>query len=318
MVTRAASIDIGTNTIRLLIADVSPDGTLTPLRCERIITRLGEGFPAVTTLSRAARDRTLQALASFTHLIREYRASSVHASATSAVREATNSEDFIFRVERQTGITVRVITGPEEARITLRGVLASVAAPEPCLVVDIGGGSTELIVPRNRLPLHTASIRLGAVYLSEQLHFTDPPSRMELLSLDRRIKAALDQEIARNPGLQSLFPSSASARLIGTAGTITTLAAIDQRLAYYDPHKINSHLLTRERIRGIFRQLTGMSRDLRKTVPGLEPGREDLIIPGTAILLNIMDRCGFDTLTVSEGGLLEGMLIDAHGPQCLF
>ena len=314
-VTRAASIDIGTNTFRMLIADISPAGVLTPLRCERIITRLGEGFHTGGTLCEPACRRSLKALDAFMHIIKAYRISHVHAAATSVVREAINGRDFCISVARQTGIAVKVLSGSEEARLTLAGVVTSVQAGDLCLIVDIGGGSTELILSQNGLPLHTASIRLGVVHLSEELLRSDPPSQPELLSLQSRISSLFDAAIARDfsPAIPPL--SHSAARLIGTAGSITTLAAIDQALEQYDPRTITNYRLSRKSINALFDRLAAMKRNERTTVAGLEEGREDLIIPGAAILLHLMIRFGFEVITVSDGGLLEGILIDAHGPQ---
>jgi exopolyphosphatase/guanosine-5'-triphosphate,3'-diphosphate pyrophosphatase len=205
-----------------------------------------------------------------------------------------------------------VLSGAEEARLTLTGVLSSVRADGLCLIVDIGGGSTELILSRDGLPLHTTSIRLGVVHLSEELLQNDPPSQPELLSLKSKIHDRLDLALAHDfsSALPALSPSSVS--LIGTAGTITTLAAIDLKLTQYDPARITNHCLSRSAIEAIFHRLAGMRCDQRATVAGLEEGREDLIIPGTALLLTIMNRFGCETITVSDGGLLEGILIDAY------
>ncbi len=309
--TKAASIDIGTNTLRMLIADISPAGALTPLRCERTITRLGEGFHAGGMLSAPARRRSLEALEAFAHLIKSYPGIQVHAVATSVVREAGNGADFCRRVAQQTGCAVKVLNGEQEARLTLAGVLSSVRADGLCLIVDIGGGSTELILARDGLPLHAASIRLGVVHLSEALLHGDPPSQPELLSLQAAIHDRLDDALAHDvwSALPALSPSPS--RLIGTAGTITTLAAIDLQMTQYDPARITNHCLSRPVIEAIFDRLAGMKRKQRTAAAGLETGREDLIIPGAAVLLHIMRRFSFETITVSDGGLLEGILIDA-------
>ncbi len=315
LVTRAASIDIGTNTLRMLIADISPAGVLTPLHCERIITRLGEGFHTDGTLSEPACRRSLKALDEFMHIIKAYRISRVHAVATSVVREAINGGEFCSSVARQTGIAVKVLSGYEEAHLTLAGVVTSVQAADLCLIVDIGGGSTELILSQNGIPLKTASIRLGVVHLSEQLLRSDPSSQPELLSLQSKISNLIEDAIAQDfsPAITALAASPA--RFIGTAGSVTTLAAIDQSLEQYDSRKITNYCLSREMITGLFDRLAAMKRSERTTVAGLEEGREDLIIPGAAILLHLMIRFGFEVITVSDGGLLEGILIDAYRPQ---
>ena len=179
------------------------------------------------------------------------------------------------------------------------------------VVVDIGGGSTELILARNGLPLHTASIRVGVVHLSEKLLHSDPPSQPELLSLDAKIHEHLDAALADDFSSSLPFPAPASVRLIGTAGTITTLAAIDLKMTRYEPDRVTNHVLSRAAIGAILHRLAAMPRKQRTTIAGLEPGREDLIIPGAALLLHLMNRFGFEAITVSDAGLLEGILIDA-------
>jgi exopolyphosphatase/guanosine-5'-triphosphate,3'-diphosphate pyrophosphatase len=263
-------------------------------------------------LSEPACRRSLKALEAFSHLIQAYPGTRVHAVATSVVREAGNGADFCSRVAQQTGCAVKVLSGAEEARLTLAGVLSCVRADGLCLIVDIGGGSTELILARDGLPLHTASIRLGVVHLSESLLHSDPASQAELLSLTANIHDRFDAALAHDfsSALPALIPSSV--RLIGTAGTITTLAAIDLKMTQYDPARITNHCLSRSVIAAIFHRLAGMTRTQRTTIAGLEEGREDLIIPGAALLLHLMNRFGFETITVSDGGLLEGILIDAH------
>ena len=308
---RAAAIDIGTNTFRLLIADVPPAGELIPVYRERIITRLGEGFHSGGRLSAAACRRSLQALDTFSSSIRDHAARPVHAVATSVVREAVNGPEFVSAVERRTGIGVKVLSSDEEGRLSCAGVLSSVAAPDRSCILDIGGGSTELILSRHRLPPLVLSIRLGAVHLCEELLRSDPPSQQEQSAMHARIKKALDAALAPDAGSPFPAASPASDMLIGTAGTITTLAAIDQALNQYDPRSINNHVLSRDRISSIRCRLSAMKREERMRVTGIEHGREDLIIAGSAIVLQIMDRFGFDLMTVSDGGLLEGILIDA-------
>jgi exopolyphosphatase/guanosine-5'-triphosphate,3'-diphosphate pyrophosphatase len=296
----------------MLIADISPAGALSPLRCERAITRLGEGFHVGGLLSEPACRRSLKALEAFSRLIQSYPVTQVNAVATSVVREAGNGPDFCSRVAQQTGYAVKVLSGAEEARLTLAGVLSSVRADGLCLILDIGGGSTELILARDGRPLHAASIRLGVVHLSESLLHSDPPSPPELLSLKANIHDRFDAAIAHDfsSALTALSPSSG--RLMGTAGTITTLAAIDLKMTQYDPTRITNHCLSRSGIEAIFHRLAGIKRTQRTAIAGLEEGREDLIIPGAALLLHLMNRFGFESITVSDGGLLEGILIDAH------
>jgi exopolyphosphatase/guanosine-5'-triphosphate,3'-diphosphate pyrophosphatase len=177
------------------------------------------------------------------------------------------------------------------------------------LVTDIGGGSTELILSKETRPVKTASINLGVVHLAEQFITSDPPSEQNLAHLHHQIRKNLSLNTLTGY-LATSQPDVDSLSLIGTAGTVTTLAAIDQKLVDYDPIKINNYMLSRETLKAIYTRLITMPLIQRKTIPGLEKGREDVIIPGTAILLEIMDLFQSTALTVSDAGLLEGVLLE--------
>jgi len=313
-VTLAASIDLGTNTFRLLIADISPAGNLAPLRTERIITRLGEGFHRNGLINEEACRRSIEALQGLLGIVASYPVERLYTAATSVVREAVNGRDFLDRVREQTGVRIRVLSGSDEARLSHAGVVSTIAAPPRCLVIDIGGGSTELVLSGNGLPLRTASIPLGVVHLAEQMISTDPPESEELRSLNTAIRnclaARIPRDFIREPAPSA--PFSTAPPLVGTAGSITTLAAIDQGMTCYDPAHINGYRFSRARAATIYARLAATPRDERTSIPGMEHGREDLIIPGAAILLQLMEYLQAESLTVSDGGLLEGILIDAH------
>ena len=310
---RVASLDLGTNTFRLLIADCKEDGTLMPLLRKRVITRLGEGFHLKGRIQSQAVNRARKALKSFSPILDDYQVEQTFAVATSVAREAENGGSITRELSKESGIPIRILTGIEEANLTLKGVFS--VLPEVArlsLVVDIGGGSTELILSEDFQPVKTESIDLGVVHLAEQLITSDPPSERDLDLLHHQIREDLSlNTVSGYLATSSLDKNSLS--LIGTAGTVTTLAAIDQELSDYDPVKINNYPLSRETLKAIYTRITTLPLSERSGIAGLEKGREDLIIPGTAILLEIMDLFQSSALTVSDAGLLEGILIDNCG-----
>ena len=239
----------------------------------------------------------------------------VFAVSTSVARVAKNGEAFIAKVLEQTGISVRIVSGFEEALLTLKGIFSAVdCTTHTSLLFDIGGGSTELIMTEDNVPLQIASIGLGVVHLAEDLITTDPPSPEKLSLLRNGIRNQLHSFDFNRDILNSITDTSQSS-LIGTAGTITTLAAIDQQLERYDSQKINNYRLSLNTVEDIYHLLSNTSLDERKAIIGLEEGREAVILPGAAIVLEIMDYFKFDQLTVSDAGLLEGILLDALGPD---
>jgi exopolyphosphatase/guanosine-5'-triphosphate,3'-diphosphate pyrophosphatase len=310
-----ASLDLGTNTFRLLIAEVVNVDTLVPVITRRAITRLGEGIYKNASIPAKAIERSLKVLKDFSKTINHYKADKVFAVSTSAARDAKNGKEFIYQVYKQTGIQVRILTGLEEAKLTLKGVFSVVdRAPKRSLMFDIGGGSTELILTEGNNIVKTASIRLGVVHLAENLITTDPPAARELSYLRKYINNSivLSDFTIDNRLDKSYRANSMQFPLIGTAGTVTTLAAIDQQMEQYDPLEINNYKLTRETIENIYHRLNTLPISERRKIPGLEEGREVVIIPGTAMVLEIMDYFRFNKLIVSDAGLLEGILLDTQ------
>ncbi|MFH2012961.1 MAG: Ppx/GppA phosphatase family protein [Pseudomonadota bacterium] len=299
---RVASIDIGTNTIRLLIVDIVKRKNLKKILLKRGITRLGEGFIAKREISPKAIERSIKVLDEYLQLTNEYRVKETFAIATSAVREAVNKDEFLTEVYRRTGLKLQVVSEREEASITLKGVLSVINEVNgKTLVIDIGGGSAEFIIAEDKTLLTAHSLDLGAVYLTESFLYSDPPTPMELENL----KEFVDKKLSSLPWTGLSFSS-----LLGTAGTITTLAAIDQELTNYDSEKINKYILTREAVEIIHNRLKSISRGKVGLIPGLERGREDIILAGTIVLLTIMNAFNFKEIKVSDHGLLEGIIID--------
>ena len=293
-----AAIDLGTNTARLLIATQEP---YRQILLQRSITRLGGGFSRETGLSEEAMQRSLAALMGFAEEMSRHRVSRLRAVATSAVRDAANGHDFCLRALAEAGISLEAIDGAEEAALTLAGVESILDRKEGDLAVfDVGGGSTEYTLARDGEPLFSRSLPVGVVRLTEGkagvAEMEDKIGR-ELVKL----KVALEVE-----GLLSRF---SAATLIGTAGTATTLAAIQLEMDQYDYRRVNNFSVARGDVERIFAKLLPLTPKERLEVVGLEPGREDLIIAGTLVVLQTMRIFGFQALKVSDSGLLEGLIL---------
>ena len=307
---RFASLDVGSNTVRLLVAERTPSGSFRPLRIERRITRLGGDFSADGNLDEKAMHRTLEALTAFADLLKPERPEKIFAVGTGVLREAKNEKAFVERVRKHTGLPLRVVTGEEEAGLMLKGVLG--ALPETTssrIVADVGGWSTELVWVEGQEPRKMQSVPVGTVALTERFLNKDPPPQEDLEPLSAwtkrifgEIRKAFEKEGLRMEGLHP--------HLVGTAGTMTTLAAIDRGLTVYDPQKITGHRISRSALEKIYFHLRSIPVEERRQVPGLEKGREDLIIAGGVIALNLLEVFGLETLMVVDSGLLEGILLD--------
>lgn len=294
-----AAIDLGTNTARMLVGTV--DGTtLVHHLVMRRITRLGGGFSITEGISRVAKERTVAALREFASILAGQGVETVRAVATSAVRDAANRQLFCEEVLAETGIKLEVIDGDTEGLLTLRGVQAGLDEhPDTLLVFDVGGGSTEYTIANSSQLLFTESIPLGVVRLSEGK--VTIPAMVEKIA---RELARLRREIEQ----AGLLGALKGATLVGTAGTATTLAAISQQMEEYDYRRVNNYCLELAEIRRIFELLRQMPPVERLKVPGLEAGREDLIIAGILVTMHTMETFGFRSLKVSDFGLLEGVL----------
>lgn len=304
---RIASIDMGTNTFRLLVSETGGEGSLAKLYVGREITRLGEGLtPENMHINPGAMDRALNTLSGFSLKMKEYGVGKLRAVATSAVRESLNGPEFVRKVGEETGIPVEVISGDEEARLTVRGVLNSVGFDTPgCIIFDIGGGSTEYVYVKGGEIMNIESTALGVVRLTEKYLAGETDTESDLKALNSHISGILTEAL-------SSFPQAGSdaLTLIGTAGTPTTLAAIELKLTKYDPVLVNNHMIRRDGIERILKTVLSLPRAERTKIPGLEKGREDLIVPGTAIVLLTMERFMSDRMLVSDAGLLEGIAYD--------
>ena len=301
-----AVIDLGTNTARLLIGRLDTYGIEQVLLMRRI-TRLGGGFSTMSGISDAARTRTIEAVKEFALAIHQHEVSHIKAVATSAVRDAVNGRDFCAAIFRETGITFEVIDGEAEGLLTFQGVKSGLdELSEHLLVFDVGGGSTEYTVAQREQMLFTASLPLGVVRLSE--------GKVTPVAMSEKIGRELSQLKGRLEEADA-FPDLDKCTLVGTAGTATTLAAISLSMTDYDYRRVNNYVIHKSEIRDIYDRLLPLSPAERLSVPGLEKGREDLIIAGILITLGTMDFFGFDRLKVSDFGLLEGLLLAAANDE---
>lgn len=289
---RVASIDIGTNSTRLLVAEYT-GGRLNRIETGLVTTRLGKGMAGGMLLPETMLS-TAGAVDLFYQKARKLGAEAVVAAATSAVRDAANRADLLELVKDKTGLTVRVLSGEEEAALSCRGAFSGLPARlGSALVIDIGGGSTEFIWKKEgRLKL--ASVNAGAVRLTEA-----------------GAGEAVTYEILR-PALEEV-KRSAPERLVGVGGTITTLAAIDQQLAVYDPDRVHGYILSLGGVQRILMMLRDMEIEERKKVPGLRPERADIIVAGVDIARIIMEDLGLESMVVSECDILYGLALEEVG-----
>jgi exopolyphosphatase/guanosine-5'-triphosphate,3'-diphosphate pyrophosphatase len=302
-VTRLGAVDIGTNSTRLMVADV--DGRDAPLRTldrRMRITRLGQGVDATRRFAPEAIERTVAVLREYRRALDEHHVTRVRAVATSAARDATNRDDF-FTAGRDAlgGVELELVSGDEEARLSFLGATTGLDAPSPYLVVDIGGGSTEFIVGTTE-PEGALSVDIGCVRLTEHYLHGDPPTAEELSQAVSVVRDHL-ADVARE------LPQVRGARtLIGLAGTITTVAAIEMGLPEYDAEKIHHFRLTKAAAEDVFRTLATETVAQRRHNPGLEPARADVIVGGAIVAVSILRAFGFEEMLVSEADILDGLI----------
>ena len=307
---RLATIDLGSNTIHLLIAEAAAGARgWRVLEHDQLVTRLGEGLARAGALGEAPMMRTAATVGEYVGRARAAGAGRVLIVATSAVREASNGREFVAALEAATGQRVSVVTGEEEARLTLRGILHGLGAlPGTVVTFDIGGGSTEYLLARDGAVAVTRSLRLGVVPLAERFPFPGPVEPARYDTMRGEIAAQLAREVPAE------IRSAAVDRLVGTAGTVTALAALDLGLARYDAARVQGHVLTRAAVERVLAMLAALPVSGRGALPCLEPARADLIVPGAAIVLETLACLRVEALTVSDFGLREGILADALGP----
>ena len=308
---RVAVVDLGTNSTRLLIADVEPSGDgarprLTEVEKRTVVTRLGQDVDATGSLQDEAIERVVEVLAEYRGLIDEHGAERTVAVLTSAVRDADNGEAFTERVRDEFGLDAQTISGEQEARLTFLGATSErpADAPEPVVVIDIGGGSTEYVVGEGGELRFHVSTQSGAVRQTERHVRTDPPARDEVDAMSEEVRSLIEAEVPAD--VRQMTRAA-----IAVAGTATSLAAIDQKLEPYDPARVHGYVLSLERAREALEMLAAMTDEERRNLPGLHPARAPAIVAGATHLVQALEAFNLDSTEVSEHDLLRGAALEA-------
>jgi exopolyphosphatase/guanosine-5'-triphosphate,3'-diphosphate pyrophosphatase len=300
---RVAAVDLGTNSTRLLVADVR-NGRLEEVVRRLKITRLGEGVDERRRLLPAPIARVRNVLADFRREAEQLGAQRTLAIATSAIRDAENGEAFLGEIEWSYGFSTRLLSGHDEAQLTFRGIAAEREISAETLIVDVGGGSTELVAGGpDGLRFHD-SLDLGCVRLTERFLHSDPPSEAELAECAAAVRSLLAERVP-----DDVRPATA----IGVAGTITSLAALDLGLAQYDPGQVHGHRFTRTSVDEQLARLASLPVAERRELPALDPDRAPVIVAGAVILRQVLDHFGLTELEASERDILDGAALEAAG-----
>jgi exopolyphosphatase / guanosine-5'-triphosphate,3'-diphosphate pyrophosphatase len=303
---RVAVVDIGSNSTRLLVADVTADGALTELERRTRVTRLGDGVDRTGRLADEAMQRVLATLAEYRELIDRHGAGPTVAVLTSAVRDAANGSEFTARVRDDYGLDARAIPGDEEARLTFLGATSERPPDDatPTVVIDIGGGSTELVVGAGHEVGFHVSTQAGVVRHTERHIGHDPPEPAELEALAADVRAIFARQV----------PADIRERTraaIAVAGTATSLGAIDLDLECFDPNKVHGHLLSVGSCAAILERLAALPEPERRTVRGLHPDRAPTIVAGVVMLIEALRAFGLDSTEVSDHDILRGAALEA-------
>jgi exopolyphosphatase/guanosine-5'-triphosphate,3'-diphosphate pyrophosphatase len=297
---RVAVIDVGTNSTRLLVADV--DGGVAPLERRSTVTRLGRGVDLSGRLASEAIEDVCAAIDGYVGILQELGAETVEVIATSAVRDADNGSAFVAELRERFALSARVLDGEEEARLTYLGATSEALPSEPTLVVDIGGGSTELVVGSGSEISFHDSLQAGVVRHSERHINSDPPTAGELEALASDVRGLIADSIGA--GVEAR-------RGIAVAGTPTSLAAVAMELEPYDPTRVHGHVLDLRSIQVILSRLASLPLAERVEVPGLHPDRAPTIVAGIVILIETMRAFDLERITVSEHDILYGTALAA-------
>jgi exopolyphosphatase/guanosine-5'-triphosphate,3'-diphosphate pyrophosphatase len=295
-----ATIDIGTNTVLLLIARLDDLGRIAPLAYEQRVPRLGTGVDRNGILSDESIDRVMGVLKEYRGIMSRYPIDAVTVCGTSAVREAANRKDFAERVRRECGVELEILSGDDEALWTYRGAISGLPNVARATVVDIGGGSTEITLGDRTRIREKISLDVGSVRLTERSFRHDPPTHLELESGIELV----ENEIARAAGFE--FTGST---LIGVAGTTTTLAVLAQGLREFNVSAVTNYSLKQHQVEELFRTLCSLPSSMIRQLSTVMEGRHDVITAGTLILREIMAHFKFDEMLVSERGVRYGLAI---------
>ncbi len=299
--TAVAAIDCGTNSTRLLVADAQGR----PLERLMRITRLGQGVDATGRLAPEAIERCIAVLTEFRGVMDRLHVGRGRLAATSAARDAANGEEFLLAAGEATGLVPELLTGIDEGRLSMAGAVADLDPTDgPFLVLDIGGGSTELIAADgpDDPDLAAVSLQLGCVRVSERFLTDDPPTQASLAAARTEVAGQIESAIESHPRYLE------ARRLVGLAGTVSTLASLQLGMEVYDRDRIHHAVLFADDVRGWFERLAAEPTSDRLVRPGMVPGREDVIVGGAMILDAVMERFGFNECLVSEADILDGLI----------
>ena len=300
-------IDVGTNSVKLLVAEVAPDG-VRPVLEQSEQTRLGRGFYETHVLLSDAIAQTARAVAAFTRAAREHGASAVRVLATSAARDAVNRANLIDAIEQASGLKVEIISGEEEAELVFRGVITDPKLDgRKLLILDVGGGSTEFIVGAGKHHQFRQSFDIGTVRLLERLRPADPPSKQDLANCRARLSEFFAKEIV--PIMAPSLEDRAAVTLVGTGGTTTILARMEKQLRGFQRDQIEGTVISRERIGYWMEMLWSLAVAQRREISGVPGSRADIITMGVAIYEAVMEQFGFGEVFVSTRGLRFGALM---------
>jgi exopolyphosphatase/guanosine-5'-triphosphate,3'-diphosphate pyrophosphatase len=300
--TRVAAIDCGTNSTRVLVAD--PGWPLAAVERDMQVTRLGAGVDRTGHLDDAALQRTVERIAAYHAHARRLGAQRCRIAATSAIRDASDRHRFCDAVAEVTGVTAEVLSGEDEAAIAFAGATSAIAGTPPYLVLDVGGGSTELILGQHE-PIASVSRQLGCVRLTERCLASDPPTCDELAAAKATAGGELDAAVAA----LGLAGAHRELSVVGVAGTVTTLAALELGLATYDAGRIHGTRLSAEAVAALVERLAAMTSAQRARLGPVAPGREDVLVAGAVVLAAALDRLGASEVLVSEADVLDGLAL---------
>jgi exopolyphosphatase/guanosine-5'-triphosphate,3'-diphosphate pyrophosphatase len=300
---RLAAVDVGTNSVLLLVAERGADGVLHPVREEAEITRLGRGVDRTGVLSAEGQEATLEVLGRFADLARKSGARAMVVTATSAARDALNGSEFLARARERTGATVEILPGDEEARLSYLAVaqdFAAGAGEAGLLAIDVGGGSTEFVHGQGRKVRFRTSLDIGSVRLTERCVRSDPPSEAEQDVVRATVRGAL--------GTLAAFPRGV--RVVGVAGTVTSLYAIAHAIEPYDASRVHGGWLSLEDVATVRARLCSVPVAVRRTLPGMQPKRADVLPTGALLFETALLHLGAAGAWVSDRGLRWGVLLD--------
>jgi exopolyphosphatase / guanosine-5'-triphosphate,3'-diphosphate pyrophosphatase len=299
---RVAAVDQGTNSTRLLVAEPDEAGGFEDLARDMVITRVGQGVDGTGMLAPEALQRTLVVLARYVRRAKALHVERIRVAATAAVRDAANAADFERPVRELAGSPLEIVSGEEEARLSFLGATRGLDAPPPFLVLDIGGGSTEFVLGSER-PSAAMSTQMGSVRLTERFVRSDPPEASELDRMRAAVGELLDD-------VERAIPARDERTFVAVAGTSTTVQAVALGLDFYDPERIHRTRLTRTDAARVSLRLASMTTAERAALPVMAPGRADVIVAGSVILVEVMERFRFDEAVVSETDILDGLVFE--------